>query len=247
MLQSHGTENDFQFLMSTRAVMRLVRYGTIHIAMLARFMWKIRERKCVNCRRAYTSGARARARARISRKNFVHYAYAHFDFRLDVREPGSIHPRCDRIVVIRMILDLHDSLTARGEKEKDENTIPGPHRFTPANDITRPPTSFPVAAHSLSPTAICRICKNRRFPLPPRIFTTLRSRRNEALRATGNPHETRRSRRRVLRAMLSWTRVIEGKPRERNEAKRGRDPTGAGGPRMPRGPASSDTSAEWGG
>jgi hypothetical protein len=180
-----------------------------------------------------------------SRKNFIDYTYAYFDFRLNVREPGFIHPRCNRIVVVRLILDLHDVLTARREKENNENTISG-RTDSLRRMISLGLQQVPVAApHSLSPTAICRIRKNSAFP-PPRIlrrygtkhyYTTSdeQSSRNSPFSATRSPRSA------VMDA------GIERKPRERNEAKRGRDPTGAAGPRMPCGPAGSGTLVEWGG
>lgn len=203
-----------------------VRYGTVHVAMLVRFTSKAHFSNSLIVDEYFT---------KISS-----IAYAYFDFRLDIREPRFIHPRCNRIVVIRLILNLHDVFTARSEKENNENTISD--RTDSLRRMISLDLQVPVAdSHSLSPTAICRIRKNRRFP---RIFygstaterstyTTSdeQSSRNSPFSATRSPRDA------VMDAS------VEGKPRERDEAKRGRDPTAAAGPRMPCGPAGSGTLA----
>jgi len=114
------------------------------------------------------------------------------------------------------------SHSTKREKENNEKHDLGPHRFTPANDITRPPTSSRCGSHSLSPTAICRIRKNSAFPSQIlRLYGG--GTRRTTLRATSDPHETHRSRRRVLRAVQSWTRVWRGS--RENETKRSADGT----------------------
>lgn len=133
-----------------------VRYGTVHVAMLVRFTSKAHFSNSLIVDEYFT---------KISS-----IAYAYFDFRLDIREPRFIHPRCNRIVVIRLILNLHDVFTARSEKENNENTI-SDRTDSLRRMISLDLQQVPVAdSHSLSPTAICRIRKNRRFP---RIFLRL--------------------------------------------------------------------------
>lgn len=143
-------------------LIRIVGHGTLRTAIST--CVREYESECVNCCCVVSTSSEkhvSRAKWKNEKKNnFLDCPrpYTYFDFCFDVAGEPLIHPRRNRVVVIR-VLDLHDALhcvsfSARdrkrnGAKEKREkrgatttkNRSQAALRIHSANDITRPRTS----------------------------------------------------------------------------------------------------------